>query len=321
MILFEGVFLALLVAIILDAIFGEPDWLWSRVPHPVVAFGKVIDWADNKFNDLDKPFRQRRVAGLIFGVSFALGSFLLGTVVHLALAAVPFGWIIVSALAAILIAQRSLYDHVMAVATGLETGGIEGGREAVRLIVGRDPDALDGTGISRAAIESTAENFSDGVVAPVFWFALFGLGGIVAYKAINTADSMIGHRNERYEHFGAASAIIDDLVNLIPARLSALLVALATPICGGSFSNALKTVRKDANKHRSPNAGWPEAAMAGGLGLALSGPRSYGGQMTAEPYVNEDGRKLLGPADIRRALHVMIWASILQAGIVALAAL
>jgi adenosylcobinamide-phosphate synthase len=208
----------------------------------------------------------------------------------------------VALIASTLIAQRSLHDHVERVATALEQEGLAGGRQAVSQIVGRDPDALDEAGVARAAIESLAENFSDGVVAPVFWLAIGGLAGGAAYKAINTADSMIGHRTPRHSDFGFAAARLDDLVNLPASRLSALLIVLAAAISNNaSASNAWTAVWRDARHHRSPNAGWPEAAMAGALGLSLAGPRVYGG-VTVDDATMGDGRREAGAQDIRAAL-------------------
>ena len=189
------------------------------------------------------------------------------------------------------------------------------------MIVGRDPDQLDEAGVCRAAIESCAENFSDGVVAPVFWLALLGLPGLIAYKAINTADSMIGHRSPRYESFGWAAARLDDLVNLIPARLSGLLVAIVAPIAGGTTGTALRVMWRDAAKHRSPNAGWPESAMAGALGLALAGPRRYGERIVDDPFLNAEARKDAMPGDIGRALDLLVAACLLEAAAYAALAL
>src|SRR5690554_4671448 len=197
-----------------------------------------------------------------------------------------------------LVAQKSLYDHVAAVARGLEQGGLEGGRKAVSLIVGRDPESLDQAGVARAAIESLSENFSDAVVAPVFWAALFGLPGLLAYKAVNTADSMIGHRTPRHAAFGWAAARLDDAVNLIPARLAGLRIAGAALLLPGARAgNALRAMGRDAPRHRSPNAGWQEAAMGGALGLALAGPRRYGGQVVEDAWMGAGGRTDAGPAD------------------------
>src|SRR6185436_6153403 len=211
------------------------------------------------------------------------------------------------------IAQRSLYQHVARVRSAFTDGGLAEARRAVSMIVGREPDQLDEAGVCRAAIESCAENFSDGVVAPVFWLALFGLPGLIAYKAINTADSMIGHRSPRYLSFGWASARLDDLVNLIPARLSGLLVAMVAPIAGGTTGTALRVMWRDAAKHRSPNAGWPESATAGALGLALAGPRRYGEQIVDDPLLNAEARKDAAPVDIGRALKLLVAACLLQA--------
>jgi adenosylcobinamide-phosphate synthase len=189
------------------------------------------------------------------------------------------------------------------------------------MIVGRDPDQLDEAGVCRAAVESCAENFSDGVVAPAFWLALLGLPGLIAYKAINTSDSMIGHLSPRYQSFGWAAARLDDLVNLIPARLSGLLVAIVAPVTRGSTAIALKVMWRDAAKHRSPNAGWPESATAGALGLALAGPRRYGERIVDDVFLNAEARKAATADDIGRALDLLIAACLLQAAAYAALAL
>jgi adenosylcobinamide-phosphate synthase len=233
----------------------------------------------------------------------------------------PMGNIITALIASIFIAQRSLYQHVDWVRSAFADGGLPEARDAVALIVGRDPENLDEAGVCRAAIESCAENFSDGVVAPVFWLALLGLPGLIAYKAINTADSMIGHRSERYASFGWAAARLDDLVNLLPARLSALLLAVAAPIAGGSIGKSFDVVRRDASKHRSPNAGWPESAMAGALGLALAGPRRYAEGMVDDPFLNAEATRPAVPDDIGRALDLYTAACVIEAAIYAALAL
>jgi adenosylcobinamide-phosphate synthase len=241
--------------------------------------------------------------------------------VESALALLPFGLAIVAVLASSLLAQRSLYEHVERVATALEQQGLDGGRRAVSQIVGRDPDVLDEAGVARAAIESLAENFSDGVVAPAFWLAVGGLAGGVAYKAINTADSMIGHRTPRHADFGFAAAKLDDLVNLPASRLSALLIAAAAAIGKDtSASEAWRAVFRDAHRHRSPNAGWPEAAMAGALGLALAGPRVYGG-VTVPDATMGNGRRDANAQDIRAALRLYRRADVILIALVAAVAL
>jgi adenosylcobinamide-phosphate synthase len=281
----------LIIAMLVDAALGEPDWLWSRIRHPAVMIGGVIGWADREFNH--GPDRVRR--GQILIAVLVASALILGIII----AALPFGWLWQILLAAVLLAQRSLVDHVRDVADALRQGLPEG-REAVAKIVGRDVSVLDEAGVARGAIESAAENLSDGVIAPVFWFALLGLPGILTYKAINTADSMIGYRTEKYEDFGRASAKLDDVVNWIPARLSALLIMAAY----GRF-DLWQMVVRDAKLHRSPNAGWPEAAMAGVLNVALSGPRSYHGEMREEAFVNEDGAKEIDAGDIDVAAGVL----------------
>jgi adenosylcobinamide-phosphate synthase len=227
----------------------------------------------------------------------------------------------IALVASVFIAQRSLYQHVARVRAAFESGGSAAARRAVAMIVGRDPESLDQAGICRAAIESSAENFSDGVVAPALWFALFGLPGLLAYKAVNTADSMIGHRGERYEAFGWAAARLDDVLNFIPARLSGLIIALAVPIAGGSIATALRVMMRDARMHRSPNAGWPESAMAAALGLALAGPRRYGATIVDDPFLNAAGRRDAEPADIARALRVFVAACVLHTALYAALAL
>jgi adenosylcobinamide-phosphate synthase len=305
MLLSADALMVLALALALDALVGDPDRLWRRWPHPVAWFGAIIGGFDRLMNRESDTFAVRQALGvvsLVSVLSVCVGGAIL---LHMALKALPYGWIAEALLASVLIAQRSLHDHVARVAEGLEREGLDGGRRAVGMIVGRDPLSLDGAGVARAAIESAAENFADGVVAPAFWFALLGLPGLVAYKAVNTADSMIGHRSERHRAFGWAAARLDDVMNLAPARFAGLLLALAAPLGGGSVAAGLRAMWRDAGLHRSPNAGWPEAAMAGGLGLALAGPRVYAAGAVEDPYLNAGGRRDARPEDIRRALRIM----------------
>ena len=279
----------LVAALILDAVFGEPRWLWSRPPHPAVLMGRLIAIADKHLNQGN----HRRAKGIALTVALVALGALLG------LALTRLGPIAEILIAAILLAQRSLIDHVMEVARALRRSLPEG-RKAVSMIVGRDPEQLDQPAVARAAIESAAENFSDGVIAPAFWFLVAGLPGILIYKLINTADSMIGHRSPRYEHFGWAAARLDDVLNYVPARLTALLMA----------PKHIAQIWREGPLHRSVNAGFPEAAMATRLGLALSGPRSYDGEETTDPILNPDGTRNATPADITAACRVLwqVWA-------------
>lgn len=312
MLLYENALWLLLAALLIDAIIGDPDWVWERVPHPVVWIGKVISLFDRTFNKTDYAPQVRKLGGVLtLGVLIA-GSVLSGLSIHAAASWIPLGEIVTIVLAAVFIALNSLYRHVAAVRDALLNDGLEGGRKAVSLIVGRDPKQLDEAGVSRAAIESCAENFSDGVVAPVFWFAVLGLPGLIAYKAVNTADSMIGHKNEVYADFGWAAARFDDLINLPASRLSGLFIALSAPVVRGSIRKSLSCVFKDAAKHRSPNAGWPEAAMAGALGIALAGPRIYPGYTVNDRFLNSAGRRDANANDITRALRVMVSAYAMQ---------
>lgn len=298
-------FLLAFFALTIERIFGYPDWLFRRIGHPVTWIGGLISRLDTNWNREEDDFARRRRNGILTLLV------LLGTVIVVALALeygllfLPFGPILLALVAASLPAQKSLEQHVAAVATALRSGGLEAGRKAVSMIVGRDPEKLDEAAVCRAAIESLAENFSDGVVAPAFWMGIGGLAGGAAYKAANTADSMIGHRSPRHEAFGWAAARFDDVINLPASRLSALLfVAAAFFIPNASPKDAMKAIFRDARHHRSPNAGWPEAAMAGALGIALAGPRSYGGQMIEARFMGAGGRTELTHEDIVRALKL-----------------
>ncbi|WP_225149790.1 MULTISPECIES: adenosylcobinamide-phosphate synthase CbiB [unclassified Bradyrhizobium] len=306
---------AMVVAMAVDALLGWPAWLFARIGHPVTWLGGLIAGIDTALNRASDPPALRRAAGVAGALAVIALSAALGWALQSLL---PSGWIqivLIGILAWPLVALRSLHDHVAAVATPLLAGDVAAAREAVSRIVGRDPASLDQAGIARAAIESLAENASDGIVAPVFWGALLGLPGILGYKAINTLDSMIGHRSERHEAFGWAAARIDDVANFVPARLTGFLFVLLAP----QRSESLACMTRDARRHRSPNAGWPEAAMAGGLGVRLSGPRIYHGSATEEPWLNEGARDPRA-ADITEALTVYRRAMLLVAGVLAILA-
>jgi adenosylcobinamide-phosphate synthase len=310
-----------IAALAFDALIGDPDWLWRRLAHPVTVIGAAIGWLDRTLNRETWSQPQRKWAGVASVVLIVTVAGSVGLLLQMGLQRTLSGNMALGLIASVFIAQRSLYQHVARVREAFAEGGLNAARQSVSMIVGRDPDLLDEAGVCRAAIESCAENFSDGVVAPVFWLALLGLPGLIAYKAINTADSMIGHHNERYESFGWAAARLDDLVNWVPARLSALLLAVAAPIAGGSIKTALNVVKRDAAKHRSPNAGWPESAMAGALGLALAGPRSYGERIVDDPFLNADARQDATSVDIGRALDLLAAACGAEAVVYAVLAL
>ncbi|MBD3679931.1 MAG: cobalamin biosynthesis protein [Rhodobacteraceae bacterium] len=301
--------LALLLAgaMILDALLGEPRWLWSRLPHPAVLMGQVIGWADRAFN----LGAARRLKGVALVLVLGLATAALG----MGIEALPYGEFAGLLIAAILLAQRSLADHVRDVARGLESSLGEG-RRSVAMIVGRDTASMEAPAIARGAIESAAENLSDGVIAPAFWFLVAGLPGILVYKIVNTADSMIGYRTPRHEAFGWAAARLDDLLNWIPARLTAVLIALAH-----LRPTAARVIWRDAGLHRSPNAGWPEAAMAAVLGVALSGPRSYEGEMRDYPFVHPEGRRDIGAPEIRASVAALWRTWTLALGLVIAAAI
>ena len=309
-----------LAALIVEALIGYPAPLYRAIGHPVTWMGRWLAWLEAALNRADAASATRRAAGVL-----ALCLYLapVGVVAWAATRVCAsdgaLGFALLALLAASLPAQRSLGVHVNAVADGLNAS-LDGGRRAVAKIVGRNPDVLDEAGVARAAIESLAENFSDGVVAPILWIVLGGPVGGALYKAINTADSMIGHRDERHKAFGWAAARLDDIVNLPASRLAALwliLGALLTP--GASARDAARAIWRDAARHRSPNAGWPEAAMAGALGLKLAGPRVYGETLVDDGFMGS-GRREANAADIRRALRLFTRACAIQAGTLAAAA-
>jgi adenosylcobinamide-phosphate synthase len=301
-------------ALALEAAFGYPDALYRVVGHPVTWMGRWITALEHALNRPAMSFAARRAAGIL-ALLLLLGATAAVTgAIEAVLPRSLIGFAAVAVLCASLPAQRSLALHVRAVAEALERGGLLAGRKAVSMIVGRNPERLDEAAVARAAIESLAENFSDGVVAPALWIALAGLTGGALYKAANTADSMIGHRNARYAAFGWAAARFDDLVNLPASRLAALWLVLASLLAGADTRAALRTVLRDAPRHRSPNAGWPEAAMAGALGLRLGGPRVYGEERVEDAFMGQ-GRSAATVADIRRALQLYRVACVVQGAV------
>jgi len=292
---------SLLLALLFDAVLGEPRVVWDRVPHPAVLMGRAVAWIDRRFN----RGAARRLRGVLAFGGLVLAAGLLG----LALTALPGKWaeVIVGAM---LLAQRSLADHVQRVGNALRLS-LADGRQVVAMIVSRDTAAMEAPAVARSAIESAAENLSDGVIAPALWFLIGGLPGLLIYKITNTADSMIGYLTPRHREFGWAAARFDDLLNLVPARLTAVLIWATAPARG-----QWGPIRADAARHKSPNAGWPEAAMARRLDIALSGPRSYHGVVQDFPFVHPQGAHDLGPADVDATVGVLwqVWA--LAAGLV-----
>lgn len=293
----------LVLALLLDALMGEPDWLWHRLPHPATLMGRLIAALDRWLN---RP-PVAKLAGIVMAVALVRFAATLGWLIHL----IPDWGVLECLTVAILLAQRSLVDHVRAVADGLRSS-LDHGKQAVAMIVGRDIVSMHEPDVARGAIESAAENLSDGAIAPAFWYLIGGLPGLLVYKMANTADSVVGHMTPRHRDFGWASARWDDLLNLIPARLTALLIALT------SGWTDPRPVLRDAPRHRSPNAGWPESALAPVLNVSLAGPRSYGGVMTDYPWVWPEGRRDPGPDDIDAACRAL-WRA--WAGMLALVAL
>lgn len=314
--------IVLLAALALDWLIGDPPWLWSRLPHPVVLIGRLIGHLDALFNRDQDSEETRRLNGLAVVAFIIASTGLLGWLVSGWAQALPLGIVLEIAVVTVLLAGRSLDTHVKRVADALASGSIANARRAVSHIVGRETGELDGPAVSRAAIESASENFADGLIAPALWYLAGGLPGILVYKAINTADSMIGYRSERHGAFGKWTAHIDDAANLIPARWTGLLIVAAAALRQRDARASLRIMWRDAPRHVSPNAGWPEAAMAGALGIALGGPRRYGGQEGDGLWLNEKGARDIGAADIEEALSLTRTALLLQAvAVAALAAL
>jgi adenosylcobinamide-phosphate synthase len=307
--------LLVVAGLVIDGMFGDMPAIFRHVPHPVVLAGRAIAFFDRKLNREARSETSRRERGIVTVIVLVGGAALLGLAVERVCRGSLVGAAVEAVLIAVLVAQRSLYEHVAAVAAALRTGGVASGREAVRHIVGRDPMSLDEHGVARAAIESLAENFSDGVVAPVFWYLLLGPPGLFAYKIANTLDSMIGHRTPRYRAFGWAAARLDDVLNSVPAPLSGILLAAAAVFAkNGRPGHALTIMRRDGRKHHSPNAGWPESAMAGALGLALAGPRRYPEGLVADPWLG-DGSARAGVSDIVRGLQLYRLACLIEGGL------
>ena len=299
------------VALVVERLAGYPSSLLKAIGHPVVWIGKLIGWLDKRFND-----RTRR-NGVVALLVVLVVTLCITLPISLFLRGLSFGWVVEALLATTLLAQKDLYVHVKAVANGLNQS-LAAGRAEVSKIVGRDPQQLDETGVAKGAIESLAENTSDGIIAPLFWLLIAGLPGIALYKAVNTCDSMVGYKSEKYQLFGWASARLDDLANFVPARLTGLLFCLAS---SANFKRAFAVMRRDAPNHVSPNAGWPEAAMAGGLDIALGGPRSYEGRHVELAWMGKGGREVLGADDIDAALKLYARALTYAATLVALMAL
>lgn len=305
-----------LAAMLLDAVLGDPRRLYRVIPHPTVVMGRALSFCDRLFNRPESGGMTRRIAGAVSTLAVVASFGALGVLVSAALSRGWGGFWLEALLASVLIAQNSLYRHVADIATALERGGVEAGRDAVAHVVGRDPESLDAHGVARSAVESLAENFNDGVVAPVLWGLLFGFPGIVGYKALNTADSMIGHLDPRYRDFGRAAARLDDAANWVPARVAGILLAVSGAQRGvGRVADALGVMWRDGAGHRSVNAGYPEGAMAGALGMRLAGPRRYGGIVTADPWLGQ-GTWEATADDIRRGLRVYVGACLLLAVLV-----
>jgi len=309
-------FQLLFLALLLDAMVGDLGWVFKTVPHPIAILGRLIGILEAKLNRARRSDKNRLLRGGFVVVLISTLSLGLGWGLAVFIETYRF-WMLELLIVTILVAQRSLYAHVRAVARALDGDGLEAARRAVAHVVGRNPEKLDSGGVSRAAIESLAENFADAVIAPVFWYLLFGLPGLLFCKAVNTMDSMLGYRSERYLMFGRFAARLDDAVMWLPARLSVIfliIAAIVTPT--GNSLRAIRAIKSDVGKHPSINAGWPEAAMAGALGFALGGPRHYAGGQEETAWIG-GGRAELNAQDINRALYLFVAACLTNGGFIA----
>lgn len=302
----ERLYFILLLALLIDRIFGDPRIIWQNIPHPIVLYGAAITFFDKRLNRKSVKPSLRKVYGCFAILILMTIVFFVGVFVSILLRQMGvLGTIVEAVLASIFLAQKSLVDHVSDVARAFQQRSLEKARHAVSMIVGRETDSLDENGVCRAAIESIAENSSDGVVAPAFWFLILGFPGLFCYKMLNTADSMIGYKNPRYKDFGWGAARLDDIANYLPARLTCgiIIVALYFFDTYAAAKRAFGVIMQDARFHRSPNAGFPECAFAGGLDIQLSGPRIYDGVRGEEPFQNVDGKQAC-PKDISRAIRL-----------------
>jgi adenosylcobinamide-phosphate synthase len=305
------------LALLVENLVGYPDAIYKRIGHPVEWIGRLINFLEERLNLPADEAQPQKLKGVLAVAALMIAVVMPAALLQWITIHLPFGWVVNVALAIPFIAQKSLRDHVQAVADALGSGEtpLTSARIAVGKIVGRDTTRLDESGISKAALESLAENTSDGVVAPALWYAVAGLPGLVFYKAVNTADSMIGHKSERYLHFGWAAARLDDLINLPASRISGLLFAAAAWfISPDAAKRSWHAMWRDASKHGSPNAGWPEAAMAGALDLRFGGPRAYEGEMVDLPWMG-DGVEVMTRTDINRGLALFERSMIMLAAV------
>jgi len=310
--LFDNIPIVLL-ALAMDAIIGDPNWLYRKIPHPIAAIGCMMNQLDLFLNRPQVKNPTKKILGVLFIIIALSVAGIIGWGMQTGLKLMEFGQLLEAILVSIFLAQNSLYRHVRNVAQALVSDGLDAARLSVSHIVGRDPATLDDSGVCRASIESLSENFSDGVIAPVFWYLIAGMPGILMYKTLNTADSMVGHLSPKYRYFGWASARLDDVANFIPARLTALLIFLTALIIPSTKGfKSLKSSLTYANLHRSTNAGWPEAAMAGALDIRIAGPRVYNGIVVNDPWMG-DGNANLGTNDIDRALRLYFSSNIINA--------
>lgn len=310
---------AALVGFALDLALGDPRWL----PHPVVGIGRAISWYERRVRPLapDAPRAQVVCGGVLaVGLPVLAAGVVAGALALCALVSPWLAFVLQTWLCYQLLATRELRRQTMAVTRALREAGLPAAREAVGRVVGRDVASLDEAGVTRAAVETVAENASDGVVAPLLYMMVGGAPAAMLYKAINTADSMIGYRSEVYLYFGRVAARLDDVANWVPARLSALLMIAASPLVGLSGTGALAAWRRDRRRHASPNAGQTEAVMAGALGVRLGGDASYFGTLVHKPTLGDDARPV-EPDDVARANRLMLATALLALVVLAVARL
>ena len=296
--------IVIFIAVIVDAIWGDDHWIWRKFKHPVALVGRFINFLDVEFNRNEFSESSRTFNGFIVIIMSIIIIWFLSSIIEGLLFGNIIGNLILGLIISILLAGKSLFVHVKDIYDDFMRDDLDNAKINLSKIVSRKVDEYDESAITRGAIESLSENLSDGYVAPLFWLLIAGLPGIFIYKFINTADSMIAYKNDKYHNFGKCTAYLDDILNFIPARLSSLLQVFASFVLKENWQQALLCIKQDASKSPSPNSGWPESAMAGALDISLGGDNFYDGELIKSDWINGSGEKIISFDFITRALWI-----------------
>ena len=305
------IFLVIIIAVLVDAYAGDEHLLWRKVPHPIIYIGRYINFLDIEFNRKEFSDKSKFFNGFLVIFISVIGLYFLTRILEDLLLNNTFGYIILGFLVSILLSGKSLFSHVKSIYDDLMRDDIQSAKSNLSKIVSRDVDKLDESSITRGSIESLSENFCDGYISPIFWFLVLGFPGVVIYKFISTADSMIGYKNEKYIKFGKCAAKIDDIMNFVPARISSLFIVLATYLLKENWKSAIQITKIDAKKSSSPNSGWPESSMAGALDIALGGSNYYENKFVNSEWINASAAKEIDSDHIIRALWIYTFSIII----------